>query len=250
MSNSIGKTAIIVFSSFVTLNWAINTIQSCISNAHAIVLARDKENHRKINSSAMIIELISSIVIAILIFIFSKQITYVCNLENDAREILVIILKLKTIQLPLLAIGYVPKNILKINNKTNNLLKKVDIVGLYGNIFAIAFIPIFIYPLWLLLGKSIPWNNCNPYIWIYSTEFVATVAGCNYRAYLSANKNTKAIRMMAFIGGILVRVPLCYLIQKYNIGLIGLSFVCGIDRIVRAIYLRLYIMLNKEKLYI
>ena len=42
MSNSIGKTAIIVFSSFVTLNWAINTIQACISNAHAIVLARDK----------------------------------------------------------------------------------------------------------------------------------------------------------------------------------------------------------------
>ena len=46
MSNSIGKTAIIVFSSFVTLNWAINTIQACISNAHAIVLARDKKNFK------------------------------------------------------------------------------------------------------------------------------------------------------------------------------------------------------------
>lgn len=383
MSNSIGKTAIIVFSSFVTLNWAINTIQACISNAHTIVLARDKENSKNINSSAMLIELISSAVIAILIFIFSKQITYVYSLENDAREILTIILKLKAIQLPILAIGYVPKNILKIDNKTNkiwiatvisslinitgdyisiklgyneigiyiatiisqfantallllfskyksyssrlnyikqilyfakdlifnkiiqrivniyytsvassfgtniyaihcvcgtivdtlceiiegyysgllveysndidnktnNFLKKVDTIGLYGNIFAIAFIPIFIYPLWLILGNKIPWANCNPYIWIYSIEFVATVAGCNYRAYLSANRNTKAIRMMAFIGGICVRVPLCYLIQKYNIGLIGLAFVCGIDRTIRAIYLRIYIKFNKSKLF-
>ncbi len=67
---------------------------------------------------------------------------------------------------------------------------------------------------------------------------------------MSANKNTKAIRMMAFIGGMCVRVPLCYLIQKYNIGLIGLAFACGIDRIVRAIYLRIYIKLNKKKLVI
>lgn len=358
MSNSIGKTAIIVFSSFVTLNWAINTIQACIGNAHAIVLSRDKDNSKKVNSSAMLIELISSLVIDILIFNFSNQITYVYNLESDARKILTIILKLKAIQLPLLAIGYVPKNILKIDNKTNkiwiaivissliniigdyisiklgyneigiyvatiisqlvntillllfskykwyrsslyyikqilyfakdlifnkiiqrivniyytnvassfgtniyaihcvcgtivdtlceviegyysgllvqysndienktnNLLKKVDTVELYGNILAIAFIPIFIYPLWLILGNKISWENCNPYIWIYSIEFIAEVAGCNYRAYLSANKNTKAIRMMAFIGGICVRVPLCYLIQKYNIGLIGLAF--------------------------
>ena len=121
MSNSIGKTAIIVFSSFVTLNWAINTIQSCISNAHTIVLARDKKNSKKINSSAMLIELISSVVIAILIFIFSSKITYVYNLENEARQILTTILKLKAIQLPLLAIGYVPKNILKIDNKTNKI---------------------------------------------------------------------------------------------------------------------------------
>lgn len=384
MSNSIGKTAIIVFSSFVTLNWAINTIQACISNAHAIVLARDRDNSKKVNSSAMLIELISSVVIAILIFIFSNQITYVYNLENEARQILTTILKLKAIQLPLLAIGYVPKNILKIDNKTNkiwiaivvsslinitgdyisiklgynevgiyvatiisqlvntmlllifskyklyssslnyikqilyfakdlifnkivqrivniyytsvassfgtniyaihcvcvtiidtlceiiegyysgllvqysndienktdNFLKKVDTVELYGNILAIAFIPIFIYPLWLILGNKISWEKCNPYIWIYSIEFIAEVAGCNYRAYLSANKNTKAIRMMAFIGGICVRFPLCYLIQKYNIGLIGLAFVCGIDRIVRAIYLRLYIKFNKTKLFV
>lgn len=137
-----------------------------------------------------------------------------------------------------------------IENKTDNLLKKVDTIELYGNILAIVFIPIFIYPLWFLLGKNVSWDSCNPYIWIYSIEFVATVAGCNYRAYLSANKNTKAIRMMAFIGGMCVRVPLCYLIQKYNIGLIGLAFVCGIDRIVRAIYLRIYITLNKKKLVI
>ena len=384
MSNSIGKTAIIVFSSFFTLNWAINTIQACISNAHAIVLARDKKNYKKINSSAMLLELIGSIIISIFIFVFSNQITYIYNLENNAREILTIILRLMAIQLPLLAIGYVPKNILKINNKTNkiwittvisslinitgdyisiklgynevgiyvatiisqlvntilllifskykfctisfcyikqimcfakdlifnkiiqrivniyytsvassfgtdiyaihcvcgtivdtlceiiegyysgllieysndidnkvvNLLKKVDTIELYGNIFALIFIPVFIYPLWLLLGKNIPWSDCNPYIWIYSIEFIAEVAGCNYRAYLSANKNTKAISMMAFIGGICVRVPLCYMIQMYNIGIIGLSFVCGIDRIVRAIYLRTYIHFNRKKLFV
>lgn len=56
--------------------------------------------------------------------------------------------------------------------------------------------------------------------------------------------------MMAFIGGICVRVPLCYLIKKYNIGLIGLSFVCGIDRAVRTIYLRFYIRNHKDKLVI
>ena len=43
ISNSIGKTAIIVFTSFVTLNWAINTVQTCISQAHNIILVRDKK---------------------------------------------------------------------------------------------------------------------------------------------------------------------------------------------------------------
>jgi len=47
ISNSIGKTAIIVFSSFITLNWAINTIQSCVGDAHTIVLARDKKIQNK-----------------------------------------------------------------------------------------------------------------------------------------------------------------------------------------------------------
>lgn len=383
ISNSIGKTAIIVFSSFITLNWAINTIQSCVGNAHAIVLVKDKNNSDKINNSAMLIEIISSLIISVLIFIFSEQITYVYNLENDVRQILSTIIKLKSIQLPILALSYIPKNILKIEAKTNkiwiatvvssiinilgdyisvkfgyreigiyvativsslvntmvllifskyklfkftmnyikeiiyfakdlifnkimqrivniyytsvassfetniytihcvcgtiidtlceviegyysgllvdysndidqkkqDLLKKVDSIGIYGILFSFLFIPIFIYPLWFFLGKSVSWNECNPYIWFYSIEFIATVIGCNYRAYLSANKNTKAIRMMAFIGGICVRIPLCYIIHKFNIGIIGLAFVCGIDRIVRAIYLRLYIKYKKKFLY-
>lgn len=383
ISNSIGKTAIIVFSSFITLNWAINTIQSCVGNAHAIVLVKDKNNSDKINNSAMLIEIISAIIISVLIFIFSEQITYVYNLENDARQILSTIIKLKAIQLPILSLSYIPKNILKIEAKTNkiwiatvvssiinilgdyisvklgyneigiyvativsslvntillllfskyklfkvtmkyikeilyfakdlvfdkimqrivniyytsvassfetniyaihcvcgtiidtlceviegyysgllvdysndidnkkqDLLKKVDSIGIYGILFSFLFIPIFIYPLWFFLGKSVSWNECNPYIWLYSIEFIATVAGCNYRAYLSANKNTKAIRMMAFIGGICVRVPLCYIIYKFNVGIIGLSFVCAIDRIVRAVYLRLYIKYKKKFLY-
>lgn len=382
ISNSIGKTAIIVFSSFITLNWAINTIQSCIGTSHTIVLVRDRKNAKQINSSAMCIEVISSIIIAFVIFIFSKQITYVYNLENDAREILAIILKLKAIQLPILAIGYIPKNILKVEIKTNviwvitvissmvnilgdylsiklgyneigiyvatiistfvntilllifskfrlykiasnyikeilnfakdlifnkimqrivniyytsvassfgtniyaihcicgtiidtlceiiegyysgllveysndieskreGILNKVDTIQIYGIIFSSLLLPIFIYPIWYMLGRAVQWNDCNPYIWLYSIEFIATVAGCNYRAYLSANKDTKAIRMMAFIGGICVRVPFCYFIQKFNIGLFGLSIACGIDRIVRAMYLRIYIKINNKKL--
>ena len=77
ISNSIGKTAIIVFSSFFTLNWAINTIQACVSNAHTICLARDKQNAKQINNSAMFIEILSSVIISIILFTFSKQITYV-----------------------------------------------------------------------------------------------------------------------------------------------------------------------------
>ena len=330
----------------------------------------------------MCIEVISSIIIAFVIFIFSNQITYVYNLESNAREILSIILKLKAIQLLILAIGYIPKNILKVETRTNviwiitvissavnilgdylsiklgynevgiyvatiistfvntilllifskfrlhkiaynyireilnfakdlifnkimqrvvniyytsvassfgtniyaihcicgtiidtlceiiegyysgllveysndieskreGLLKKVDTVQIYGIIFASILLPVFIYPIWYILGRAVPWNECNPYIWLYSIEFIATVAGCNYRAYLSANKDTKAIRMMAFIGGICVRVPFCYFIQKFNIGLFGLSIACGIDRIVRATYLRIYIKINRKNL--
>ena len=129
------------------------------------------------------------------------------------------------------------------------MLRKVDNVEFYGNIFAILFITIFIYPLWLILGNSVSWSDCNPYIWIYSIEFIATVAGCNYTAYLQANKNTKAISMMAFIGGVCVRMPLCYIICKFNLGIVALSFVCGIDRIVRTIYLRLYIKSKKQILF-
>lgn len=84
MSNSIGTTAIIVFSSFITLNWAINTIQTCVSSAHMIVLARANKDSKEINTSAMLIELVSAIIISILIFTFSNQITYVYHLENNA----------------------------------------------------------------------------------------------------------------------------------------------------------------------
>lgn len=42
LSNSIGKIAIIVFASLISLDSAINTIQECISQSHSIVLARDK----------------------------------------------------------------------------------------------------------------------------------------------------------------------------------------------------------------
>ena len=317
------------------------------------------------------------------LFTFSRQITYIYDLEENAREILSILLKLKAIQLPIHSIGYIPKNILKIDTKTNkiwiaivissiinilgdflsvqlgyneigiyvativssvlntalllvfsrytffkisfhyiktilyfakdlifnkiiqrivniyythiaslfgttiyaihcvcsliidtlceisegyysgllveysndienkkeNILAKADKIEIYGIIFATLFIPTLTYPLWFILGQSVPWNECTPYIWIYSTDFIATIAVCNYRAYLSANKNTKAIRLKDFIGGICVRVPLCYIIYKYNIGLFGLSIVCGIDRIVRTIYLRLYIKAKQQTLF-
>lgn len=88
ISNSIGKTAIIVFSSFITLNWAINTIQSCLSQAHSIVLVRDKENNRNINTTGVFLELFCSVLTSIFLFIFAENITYVYQLESDARNIL------------------------------------------------------------------------------------------------------------------------------------------------------------------
>ena len=140
ISNSIGKTAIIVFSSFFTLNWAINTIQACVSSAHTICLARDKQNAKQINNSAMFIEILSSVIISIILFTFSKQITYVYNLENNAREILSIILKLKAIQLPIHSIGYVPKNILKIDTKTNKIWIATvisSLVNIFGDFLSV-----------------------------------------------------------------------------------------------------------------
>lgn len=91
LSNSLGTTAIIVFSSFVTLNWAINTIQGCLGSAHSIVLVRDKKNGKDINITAMSMELISSVIIAIFLFIFARQITYIYTLEDTARDVLTII---------------------------------------------------------------------------------------------------------------------------------------------------------------
>ena len=99
LSNSIGKTAVIVFSSFMTLNWAINTIQACLGKAHGIVLVRNKKDDKTINTTAVVLELISSLVVGMILFIFAKRITYVYQLENDARDILTIILKLKALLL-------------------------------------------------------------------------------------------------------------------------------------------------------
>lgn len=375
LSNSIGKTAVIVFSSFLTLNWTINTMQTCLGKAHGIVLVRNKKENNTINTTAILIELTSSLIIGSIIFIFAKQITYVYQLEQNARDILTTILKLKAIQLPFVSVTYVLKNDLKIKEKTNaifiitlissafnivgdlisiqkgyneigiyvativstiinlvlllivskfkiskisiaymkeiikyskdlifdkiiqrivnitftrvassfgtntyaihcvciaipdtlmemstgyysgllvdyskdienkkeKLLNKVDQLEFYGIIFSLILGIFLVYPSWWLLGRSIPWEECNPYIWLYSIEFIIVMGSCNYQAYLSAHKDTKAIRNMALIGGILVRIPFIVIIKYFNLGLIGLSLACSIDRIVRIIYLRLYI---------
>lgn len=375
ISNSIGKTAIIVFSSFITLNWAINTIQGCIASAHRIVLVRDKENSKDINATGIAIELILGIITSLFIYLFAEKITYIYNLESDARNILTIILKLKAIQLPFYSIGYIPGSDLQINkknrtlfiitlitsfinitgdllsiklgynevgiyvatlistlvstillfiafkfnigkvsmkyvkeiikyskdlifnkviqrivnivytriassfgtniyaihcacitvsdtiteiaegyysgllviysndieNEEKELINKVDTMEVYGIMCSIFISIVIIYPTWWLLGRAIPWKDCNPYIWLYALEFVASVGTINYQAYVSAKKDTKAIRNIALIGGICVRIPLVMIVKYANLGLIGLSVACGIDRIIRTIYLRLYI---------
>lgn len=108
------------------------------------------------------------------------------------------------------------------------------------------FINVYFY-YWPFLTKTVSWNVCNPYIWFYSIEFIMEVASSNYRAYLSANKDTKAIRNVALIGGLCVRIPLTLLFRKLGFGLLGLSLLCGIDRIVRLIYLRIYIKIKASK---
>ena len=85
------------------------------------------------------------------------------------------------------------------------------------------------------------------HIWFYSIEFIMEVASSNYRAYLSANKDTKVIRNVTLIGGICVRIPLTLLFRKLGFGLLGLSLLCGIDRIVRLIYFRIYIKIKASK---
>ncbi len=138
---------------------SITTIQTCVSSAHMIVLARANKDSKEINTSAMLIELVSAIIISILIFTFSNQITYVYHLENNAREILSIILKLKAIQLPLLALGNVPKNILKVNNQTNKIWittvisSLVNIIGDYISIKC-GYNEIGIYVATILLHKK------------------------------------------------------------------------------------------------
>lgn len=382
LSNSLGTTAVIVFASFMSLNWAINTIQTCVSKAHSIVLARDRKNDKTINNTAMLIEVATSLLLAVLLFIFAESITYIFYLEDQTRAILALVLRLKAVQLPIYAIGLVPQKMLMIENKTSkiwvasvlasiiniggdilsiklgyneagiyvativsslvntslllifaryrfakiamtyikqilffakdlvfdklvqravnfyyghvassfgtdiyavhcvcctvvdtmsevlegyytgllveysrdlenqykNLLQKVDKIEFYGMLFASLLLPLLIYPLWLVLGNAVPWADCNPYIWLYALEFITIVAENGYKAYLAAAKKTQAIRYMALIGGACVRVPLCFLIAQCNIGLFGLALVCGIDRAVRTIYLRLYIKVKRTKL--
>lgn len=381
ISNSIGQTALVVFSSFITLNWAINTLQACISSSHSIVLVRNKNDNKDINTSGLFLELIFSLITGLLLFFFARNITHVYQLNNEARNILTIILRLKAIQLPLVAVGYIAKNDLKVKEKTNlifvivlissiinifgdivsvkmgyneigiyiatiistlvntillfiaskfklgkvrknyvkeilkygkdlafnkiiqrivnitytsiassfgttiytihcacitvsdtlseviagyyngllidysndmekgnkNLLNKVDSIEIYGTLISVIFLIFMMYPSWWFLAKTVSWEDCNPYIWFYSIEFVMEVASSNYRAYLSANKDTKAIRNMALIGGICVRIPLALLFKKLGFGLLGLSLLCGIDRIVRLIYLRIYIKVKSKK---
>lgn len=382
LSNSIGTTAIVVFASLISLDSAINTIQECISQSHSIVLSRDRKNNNSINTVAIFLQIFSSIIISLIIFIFANKLTYIYTLENDARNILTCLLKLKAIQLPILAISYIPKNDLKIKGKTNlilvstvisslfnilgdiisiklgfnevgiyvatiistlintillfifskykyrrikmvyikdiinhakdllfnkaiqkfayiflesisssfgtnvyvivcvcsavvqvllqlaegyytgllvsyansieneenNLLTKVNKITIYSLIFSLIFFIIIPYPAWYFLGRSVPWSECGIYVYLYSTEFFTYILNNNYLAYLSANKDTKAIRLTSFIGGICIRIPLLCLIKYFNIGLIGLGLVCTVDRLVRTIYLKAYIK-NNKKLY-
>lgn len=57
LSNSIGKIAIIVFASFLSLDSAINIIQGCISQSHNIALARDRKNNNSINTTSIFFNL-------------------------------------------------------------------------------------------------------------------------------------------------------------------------------------------------
>lgn len=142
LSNSIGKIAIIVFASFLSLDSAINIIQGCISQSHNIVLARDRKNNNSINTTSIFLQLISSIFISFFIFIFANKITYIFTLENSAREILTILLKLKAFQLPILAIGYIPQNDLKIKNKTHLIFIATlvsSIFNILGDIISIKY---------------------------------------------------------------------------------------------------------------
>lgn len=45
--------------------------------------------------------------IAAMYFIFSNKIIYIYTLEDDARSILTVLLKLKAINLPILSVSYV-----------------------------------------------------------------------------------------------------------------------------------------------
>lgn len=132
LSNSIGPIAIIVFGAFVSLDSAINVFQECISQSHSIVLARDRNNSKDINTTGLFLQIISSVLISSLIFVFANKITYIYTLETDARNILTVLLKLKALQLPILSVSYISKNDLKIKNKTNLILIATSISSLFN----------------------------------------------------------------------------------------------------------------------
>lgn len=71
---------------------------------------------------------------------FANNITYIYQLENDARNILTVILKLKAIQLPFVAAGYIAKNDLKIKEKTNLIFIIAlisSIINIIGDIISV-----------------------------------------------------------------------------------------------------------------
>ena len=109
-------------------------IQECISQSHSIVLSRDRKNNNSINTVAIFLQIFSSVIISLIIFIFANKLTYIYTLENDARNILTGLIKLKAIQLPILAISYIPKNDLKVKGKTNLVLIATVVSSLF-NIF-------------------------------------------------------------------------------------------------------------------
>lgn len=132
-----------------------------------------------------------------------------------------------------------------IENEENNLLTKVNKITIYSLIFSLIFLLLFHIQLGIFRKKCSlerMWYIC---LFIFNWIFTY-ILNNNYLAYLSANKDTKAIRLTSFIGGICIRIPLLCLIKYFNIGLVGLGLVCTVDRLVRTIYLKSYIKNNKN----
>lgn len=383
ISNSIGATALIVFSSFTTFNWGADTFGYGIANAHNIMLARNKKDRRDINATGIILQLFINLMIALLLLVFAEQITYVYTLSDEARAILTTILRMKAIQLPILSIGTIAENDLNVRKKvksvfiimvvsaiinilgdlvsvwtgTNevgiyiatiistvaqttllflaarlklgkirgeyikemikyskdliinklvqrvanitytsiasslgttiyaiycacvvvedtldemldgfrtgllvnfaqhisrnakNLLQNVDRTAALVTFCFTILAGLVTFPMWWLLGRVVPWESCQPYIWLFGLDFVITALASVYIAYLSANKFTGPIRYMALVGGICVRLPLAFLFAKLGFGIYGLAAAMLADRTMRAIYIRSSIRRNRTRLH-